>query len=203
MSTIAIDNERAILELLNTAWNQQVRPLVMAEACVLSARMTSKVLDYFDIRHEVKPLRLMVANDIMLDHLFEGDGPEQWKPEAWSVGVGFTNMVATNSDRRSSDGFEGHVVVTTDNFHVDLTAYQFDRPEHGIVSGGSIVVNNEDLVFTSALESGNPWTYLRLQQGHMMFQGNGNWRFIQSRDWCVNYKRQIDSVIRAIEENLI
>ena len=199
-----IETERKILDSLVELWNSEVRPHVVTNACVLSARLASEVLDYFGIKHRVLPMSVMAMNDEMLKHQQEDVHYTAWSPTAWSVGVGFGQMVATNKDSRDGTGFDGHVVVVTDNHYIDLTAYQFNRVEHRINTGGSVVIPMTDITypFTLSSEMPNEWIYIALQQGHLLMAPNGNDEFKDSPDWRTHYKRQAGDIIRQIRTRI-
>ena len=199
-----IETERRVIDALVELWDSEVRPHVVTNACVLSARIASEVLSHFGIQHEVFPMAAMAMNDEMLKHQQEGVHYSAWSPTAWSVGVGFGQMVATNKDSRDGTGFDGHVVVVTENHYIDLTAYQFDRLEHHINTGGSIVVPMGELKypFTLSTEMPNEWIYLSLFEGHLLLTPNGNSSFMDSPDWCLHYKRQSGDIIRKIQAKI-
>lgn len=128
-----------------------------------------------------------------------------WDADAWSVGVGFGQaMVATNKDSRQSNGFDGHLIVTTDNFYVDLTAYQFDRLEHGINTQGPLVVPISDVVypFTFSSDALTYWLYISLEEGHLVMTSNKNYTYENSPDWRIHYQRQVGDIIREIHNRI-
>ena len=196
--------ERLVIDPLVELWNSEVRPNVVPNACVLSARIASEVLAYFGIEHVTLSMAAMAMNDVMLEHQQEGRVFTEWTPEAWSVGVGFSGMVATNKDYRDPSGFCGHVVAITNHHYIDLTAYQFDRIPQGIETGGSLVLPLGAIVhpFTLNPESPNSWFYTKLKQGHMVMLNNNNNDYKHSPDWRVHYKRQTGDIIRNIKETI-
>lgn len=199
-----VEAERLILDPLVELWNTEVRPHVVPNACVLSARIANEVLTYFGIKHTTLSMAVMAMNDLMLEHEQEGRPYDTWDPTAWSVGVGFTQMVATKNDYRDATGFCGHVVAITEHHYVDLTAYQFDRIKNGIETGGSLVIPFSEIThpFTLNPESPNTWFHAKLKQGHMVMLNNQNNDYKHSPDWRVHYKRQTGSIIRAIKEKI-
>jgi hypothetical protein len=205
VSALAIDTERKVIDELVALWNSEVRPHVVPNACVLAARITSEVLGYFDIKHDVISMAAMAMNDKMLAHENEGRSHLNWDEDAYSVGVGFgESAVWTRNDSRDGRGFDGHVVVVTKNFYIDLTAYQFDRPQFGIETSGSLVAPLSDFVFPYTLSpnSINSWYYLALTKGHMVVLNNQNNQYKNSPDWKIHYKRQTGDIIRTIRQNI-
>lgn len=199
-----IEAERLVIDPLVELWNSEVRPHVVPNACVLSARIASEVLTYFGIKHVTLSMAVMAMNDLMLEHEQSARPYNTWDPEAWSVGVGFSQMVATKTDYRDPSGFCGHVVVITEHHYLDLTAYQFDRLEHGIETGGSRVIPLSEIIhpFTLNPESVNTWFYTKLKQGHMVMLNNNNNDYKNSPDWRTHYKRQTGDIIREIQTRI-
>lgn len=200
-----IETERKVIDHLVDLWNSEVRPNVMTNACVLSARIASEVFTHFNIEHTVRPMAVMAMNDKMLAHQQNGDTYTAWDADAWSVGVGFgQSMVATNKDSRQSNGFDGHLIVTTDNFYVDLTAYQFDRLEHGINTQGPLVVPISDVVypFTFSSDALTYWLYISLEEGHLVMTSNKNYTYENSPDWRIHYQRQVGDIIKEIHNRI-
>lgn len=199
-----VQTERLVIDNLVDLWNSEVRPHVIPNACVLSARIASEVLAYFNIHHTTLSMAVMAMNDRMLEHEQAGVSYTNWDPDAWSVGVGFNQMVATKNDYRDSNGFCGHVIAITNHHYVDLTAYQFDRIPYGIETGGSMVIPFSDIIhpFTLNPESPNSWFYAKLKQGHMVMLNNQNNDYKHSPDWRVNYKRQTGDIIRTIKKRI-
>jgi hypothetical protein len=113
-------------------------------------------------------------------------------------------MVATNKDSRDANGFDGHLVVVTESFYVDLTAYQFDRIAQGIETGGSLVAPRENITYPFVLteRSENSWFHIALKQGHMLFLNNNNQAYKNSPDWRYHYKRQAGDIIRLIRDEI-
>lgn len=200
-----VETERKVIDHLAQLWNSEVRPHVMTNSCVLSARIASEVFTHFGIEHQVRSMAVMAMNDKMLAHQKNGDTYTAWDPDAWSVGVGFgESMVATNKDFRSRNGFDGHLIVTTDTFYVDLTAYQFDRLEHDIETGGSLVVPVDHFVYPFTLGQGvlNQWLYIGLKRGHLLMTHNKNYDYENSPDWRIHYQRQVGDIIREIHNRI-
>lgn len=195
--------ETNILAALETEWRKQVQPNVRVNSCILASRLTSEVLSYFGIYHEVFSTYAMAVNDLMYRHMEENLKPFQWHPEAWSVGVGFENAVATQVDRRTEPGYEGHVCVATADHFIDLSALQFDRPKHGIESGGTLVVPNNTIeVQAVGSESGGKWAHVDLVKGRLLFRVKNDTSFKNSVDWRTNYREAAGPVIRAIKKTL-
>jgi hypothetical protein len=198
-------SERLVIDPLVRLWNTEVRPQVTPNACVLSARIASEVFTYFGIKHEVISMAAMAVNDKMLAHQRAGLHFKEWDADAWSVGVGFgDNMIATGKDSRDGNGFDGHLVVVTESFYVDLTAYQFDRIGQGIDTGGSLVVPREEVTFPFVLNEGSPnsWFHISLKEGHLLVLNNGNNAYKNSPDWRNHYKRQTGDIIRSIRDEI-
>lgn len=200
----SIEAEREVINALVDLWNSEVRPHVTTNACILSARITSEVLKSFNIEHAVFSMAVMAMNDEMLHNQQNEVLHTAWSPTAWSVGVGFGQMIATNKDSRDGTGFDGHVIVVTDNHYIDLTAYQFDRLEHHIDTNGPLIVPMADVIhpYTLTPNSPNQWIYVPIQEGHLVMAPNKNEDFYNSPDWQIHYQRQTDDIIRQIRARI-
>lgn len=135
--------EEDVLNALIDAWQQEVAPIVRKDCCILAARCTSAVLDYFGIGNKVLACEAFVFNTLALDELERGnDDPKQWPEGAWSIGVG----------RHSpGKGYAGHVIVRTESGAlVDLSAGQFYRRGRIDIDGPRVWVNTvqrDDITF--------------------------------------------------------
>ena len=195
--------ESQIIAALVREWRTEIQPNVKVNACILASRLTSEVLSYFGIYHEVFSTYSMAVNNLMYQHYTEGLKPFQWHPEAWSVGVGFENAVVTRIDRRTEPGYEGHVCVATETTFIDLSALQFDRPKHGIMTGGVLVVPNTDIEARTVWPTSDErWNHIKLDQGTLLFRLKADNSFKESIDWRRNYRDIAGPVIRAIKKTL-
>lgn len=152
-------NEPEVLDALVAWWVADVQPTLRANACILAARTTSLVLDYYDITNKVLACEAFVFNDAALAELERGNNdPKDWPEGAWSIGVG----------RHSpGGGYAGHVVVLTESHAlVDLTAGQFHRKGRIAIDGprvwrdwwahGDVMFMREGNVLLSMRASGSP-----------------------------------------------
>jgi hypothetical protein len=114
-------NESEVLDALIATWQRDVAPYVRPDCCILAARVTSAVLDYYGIGNKVLPCEAIVYNDAAIAELEKGNSDfKQWPAGAWSIGAGRYSK---------GKGYAGHVIVHTDGGNlVDLSAAQFHRP---------------------------------------------------------------------------
>jgi hypothetical protein len=135
-------SEAEVLDALIAEWQHSVAPYVRRDCCILAARVTSLVLDYYGIGNKVLACEAFVFNEAALDEMSKGnDDPKQWPPHAWSIGVG----------RHSpGGGYRGHLIVRTDtDALVDLSAAQFHRAGRIEVDGPRVwreVVHRNDVL---------------------------------------------------------
>lgn len=171
--------------------------------CILAGRVTNEVLTYFGIPHVVSAVQAMAMNDLMVSHMNEERKPDDWDPKAWSVGVGFPNMVAVNKDSREASGFDGHLVVFTRTHLLDLSAGQFDRPNHNIVTGGSILRPLTELSSRTFSGMGDSrFVHVNLNEGHLFFRNIETTSYKMSKDWRINYTRFSGPLIRTIKNEI-
>lgn len=134
-------NEPTKIDLNKIAeyWQSEVAPQVLPNSCVLAVRLVSKALNTLDVPHQITACDALAMNDEAWLLQRQGISVTDWSPTAWSVGaVSNPNAVGTNLTMRG--GYAGHLIVTAQQHLIDLTAGQFDRPSHGIVTGGSLII---------------------------------------------------------------
>jgi len=198
MKTSQIDNGFIIKRLLEH-WDFDPN----ANACILASRVTHEVLSYFGVPHAVMPTQAIAMNEMMLSHVMAGTPHSEWHAEAWSVGVGFPNMVATNRDNRDPVGFDGHLIVTTRVTLIDLSAGQFDRPAYGIVTGGPMTYPLSQISNESVPGFGDKkFLHINLKEGHLFLRPFENDAYKMSKDYRVNYTRLASPIIRAIKQDI-
>lgn len=158
-----------IIEALVHEWVQSVAPTVRVDCCILAARTTSLVLDYYGITNKVLACEVVVFNEAALEQMQAGnDNPEAWPLDAWSIGVG-----------RHSPGnaYAGHLVVRVGDVLVDLSAAQFHRPGRIDIDGPRvwpIDTINEAGVYV--VNDGTAWLGIK-PGGVPPFRGTKDWRY--------------------------
>ena len=142
-------NEGEVLAALVDVWVSHVAPHVRADCCILAARVTSGVLDYYGIGNHVLACELLVYNDAALDEISKGTPVAEWPANAWSLGAG---------KQMPGDGYAGHVIVRTDSGAlVDLSAGQFHRAGRINVDGPRVWRDVEERSGTLVVHDGNTW----------------------------------------------
>lgn len=190
-----------ILSGIRRGWDTHVRPYVKSNSCVLASRVAHEVLTYFGVAHEVLPTMAIAMNSLMKQHYMDSLHHSLWSPEAWSVAVGFPNAVALRQDSREPQGFDGHLVVATSQFYLDLSASQFDRPERSIKTGGSLLFNHDTITRFQFPKEDFYWNYFPIDEGSFFFRLlSGNDSYKNSPDWRTNYKSFAGDIIRSIRD---
>jgi hypothetical protein len=185
-------DETELLHKLAHEWQEQVRPHVRVNACILAARLTHEVLDYFNIPHDLQPVRCTITNDIMWDCMVNAESPRfDFPPEAWSLGVG--------KGLGDGDGWSGHIVVITNNNYIDLSAEQFDRPRRDILSGGPLILPQQGFSYVDK-PAVKMWHH-PLPKGHLIWAPEHNPSYKQAIDWRSNYKLVAGPIIRSIKQS--
>lgn len=143
-----MDKEQDIIDALVDGWITAVEPHTRVNACILAARVTSLVLDYYNITNRVIACETFVFNQAAIKQLELNTPTGEWPPEAWSIGV--------TSDSPGGE-YGGHLIVKTDELLIDLSARQFHRPGRISINGprvwdevfvtddGRYMVNEDDV----------------------------------------------------------
>ena len=193
--TTTIDREKIVLSELASFYATRIVPtLATLRACVFASRLTSAILTRFEIPHKVTHVDVLVVNDEWWDFYIEKRITEITElPEtAWSVGC--------NSDEKpQANGFPGHLVVETEDFFVDLSSGQFDRPQHKILTNSPLVAPLGDL-----LELHDDWWSIPILEGRYVFRDAAVPRMPSqsSPDWSRNCWASISECEKAIRHVL-
>lgn len=159
--------------MLAQTWRRTMAPQLTPSCCILAARMATNALTALGVRSIEIPVAVAAYNQRGWE---ERNLPiKDWSPDAWSVGAS-SRQVAYQF--RQDGGFDGHVVVGTENFVIDLSAPQFDRPMRSIVTGGPLVARWEafEVVSRSSRKIG-------LLEGVYL---------IEAEPWNTGYKESLD-----------
>lgn len=99
--------------------------------CILHTKVALLRARQDGLRAEALACKVQIANRAMLkvhERLGRAPEPDEWGPDAWSLGIGFGQP-----DPEERPGYDGHVVViVAGRFLMDLTLDQASRPERGI-----------------------------------------------------------------------
>ena len=111
-------------------------------SCLLSTKLLCAVLSAFEVSARPQAVWVTARNAAAMEAMLAGRD-ERTAPGAWSVGVRPGAVV-------NAGAWPGHLVTVVRapnvmrqggpaRLLVDLSADQFDRPEHGIVFGGPVI----------------------------------------------------------------
>ena len=108
-------------------------------------------------------------------------------------------MVFRSSGSYDPNGFSGHLIVETENFMIDLSAQQFDRPQHEIVTGGPLVVPLSDLTeVRQGFVLNETWS-VPIELGHYWFNDAVlPTRPSNSNDWRYGYRDFLPDCVKAM-----
>jgi len=179
-------SEEQIVRALARAWDEEIAPNVHPACCILASRCARETLLYFNLSNQVLPLKVYCYNESGFDNRFTP--LENWHDEAWGVGTG---------ELAGKNEYAGHIVVLSQNWFIDLSAKQYDRPQKGILTGGSIVKSRDEIVFLRT-EAQFP-----LKQGIYTMRLNAqNQSFKKSPDWLKGYRDYSGILIRTVKDLL-
>jgi hypothetical protein len=191
------DREKTVLRELASFYSARVVPtLATLRACVFAARLTSEILTEFEIPHEIAHVDVLVVNDEWWEYCVEkGISDVAHVPDTvWSVSC-------YSNEKPEKNGFPGHLVVETDDFLVDLSSGQFDRPQHKILTNSPLVAP-----MGSLLELHDDWWSVPILEGRYLFRNAAVPRMPSrgSPDWsrtCWSSITECEKVIRrALDE---
>ena len=180
MSTLT--KEEQALGIIGHYWETTVAPQVDKRACILAGRLLSVSLSRVGI-----PVTLYHTDAVAMNELWyelfvkQGVKQEDLPAEAWCVGAVTGDIKGTH--RTMVGGFSGHIVATTANYFIDLTAGQFDRPTKGIVTGSPLFAQRDAVMDT---EYGKQ---IPIQQGiYIVKPAQKPASYKWTPDWSFSYK---------------
>lgn len=149
--------EDLMVKTLTQTWLKGVAPrLSTVSACVAGARFGSEYLKRFGIKSWAAQVDAIGLDEQSYQEMLNGEGPTGWSIGAISV----TDV---------PNKWNGHVVVETNEWFIDLTAGQFDRPDKGILFGNGLCVPVGELVHHVGIWQGD-WFEVPVAQGHYLFR---------------------------------
>lgn len=198
--SLAIDHEEEVLKGLVSAWIH-LRPQLtgVPTACVLASNFARHILPRFYISTWVRPIGVSVFNSRGWEQLTYG---HPLTGKGWSVGC------SSRFSDEQPNSYNGHLVIQTSNWHLDLTVEAFDRPQHAIVSGGPLLVRLTDLHQIRAPHpihelTRTARTYITsLRSGmYTMFDEPNNLAYRNAPDWKVGWHDLMGDQAMTIIEN--
>ena len=182
--------------------NYKTKNNIDDNSCILAVNFAHKILSALDVPHVIVPIGTTVFNKDGYDHF--GKPASELPDSAWSVHC---------STRSTGSGFSGHLVIETENYLLDLTALQFERKNHNIVIGESLIVPHGDMeVF---VRDSNPCSINKLFGAHVVYkfslsegiytyyEEEWNKVYTKSADWKATYRELgIAKVVESIKQDL-
>jgi hypothetical protein len=189
------DTETAVLEVAKDFWLREVVPVTVPNACILASRILTVALNKYGVAANATQLDAVCWNDEGY-RLRNDVVASRESKTAWSVGVmskpsdqWITNEIASGRNPFERDFF-GHLVVETEHHFIDFTAGQFDRPQHGIVTGSPLIVPNSHLV-----ETKDGWKVPIIKGVYTIRDAKYPASPRNAPDWHTNYKRDAKRLI--------
>lgn len=172
-------------------------PQLVPSCCILAARIATNALTALGVKNAAIPVGAACYNRVGWQERLLPMG--EWSPEAWSVGASSRQIAFT---LKQGGGFDGHVVVTTPNFFIDLSVPQFDRPMRNIITGGPLVAkwSSFEAVSKSARK-------IDLLEGVYLVEAEPhNTGFKESPDWVRGWRRFggefMDNLTESLHEQI-
>ena len=195
---LSLNKETAVLEVAKDFWLREVAPVTVPNACILASRIITVALAKYNVQCWATQVDAVCWN--AEGYRLRNDlNAFRSSPTAWSVGV-----MSEPSDRWLRDEvlagnnpferkFFGHLIVETQNHFVDFTAGQFDRPQHGIVTGTPLAVP-----YSRLTETKDGWV-VPIQEGVYVFRDAQYPASPQGTpDWDTNYKADAKRLIEEL-----
>jgi len=193
---ITLEDEQRAVNALADFYSSRVQPcLPSTSSCILAARLATKALRRIGIPSEHKHVDATCFNDVYLRHLEAGTSEEDF-PASACCGAAWSDLDGTPKSASPWDleSFNGHLIVETEHYIVDLSAPQFDVYEHHIVTGGPLVVPRVDLVDVG----GGTWS-MPIKLGHYWFSEARLPKYpADCGDWQVGYKPYLADCVKAM-----
>ena len=145
-----------LVESLAQVWMLGAAPKVVQNACVAGARFAVEYLR----RVGVEAWATQV-DALALDEQSYQDVLAKRNPTGWSVGALSLTTVPNT--------WNGHVVVETQDWFIDLTAGQMSRPHKEITILNGLCVPTEKLLYHENVWQGE-WYEVPVSQGHYLFR---------------------------------
>jgi hypothetical protein len=133
-------DERAVVEAMARAWREWQREPEFPfkhNHCINGARIVIEALRQFDIAAWPVSVQFILFNRPAWDLWAEGIPFPAWPEHAWSLGVG-------PGGKKEGGDWDGHLVVCTEGFTIDISAAQFNRPGRITVDGPKLLPPLED-----------------------------------------------------------
>jgi hypothetical protein len=175
---------------------------IVDNSCILAANFAHKTLSSLDVPHAIVPIGVTVFNTDGYEYF--GNSASELPDSAWSVHC---------STRSTGSGFSGHLVIETENYLLDLTAVAFERKQHNIVVGESLIVPHEKMEVY--VRDSNPsiinnmfGAYVayefKLAKGiYTYYEEEWNKVYTKSADWKATYRELgIAKVVESIKRDL-
>jgi len=189
------ETEIEVIRALAGAWRRKVAPHVKDNSCILAARLGVQALQSWGIKCREVPIELNVSNQ---QGWKDRHKPlEQWHPDSWAVGAGRRPKQVWITPDPFQKGYDGHLVILTDEHLIDLTVTQCNRPSKNIVAAGPLIVK------LSAMEIIDGYFTTQLLEGvYSCVPDDGNTAYKTSHDWIEAWRRFSRVVYQDMTESL-
>lgn len=163
------------------------------DLCILATRVAIDVAEYFGIKAEPMPVKVMVYNAAFAKHVAakftdvaDPHKPSTWGDGSWSVGIGYGKR---NEEKR----WDGHLIAVADGCYGDFNIQQAERLHYNIVTGTAIVGPYAgEQMWMAENDTGTVVEYVRTQADF--------WR--TAPDWKDPKRRRpiVGALIRAVRQ---
>jgi hypothetical protein len=110
------------------------------DLCILSTRIAIDIADYFGIKAQPVPVRVVIYNKQFAAHVLRGElnVADFTSDGSWSVGVGFGHPAGGKGGVRGNK-WDGHLITVADGAFGDFSIQNAERPEKNIITGPACV----------------------------------------------------------------
>ena len=119
-------------------WQREPRFPFRKDHCVNGTRVAIEVLHRFGVEARPLSVAFILFNRFAWELYNEGVPADEWPEHAWSLGVGPEGMTVSIDDQ-GEDRWNGHLVAEGDNWTLDISAGQFDRPGRIVCRGPRVM----------------------------------------------------------------
>ena len=171
-------------------WQQQDSFPFRPDHCINGTRVAVRTLERFGVRAHPVSVQFLLFNRFAWELYNAGVPVDDWPEHAWSLGVG------PREEIRDEDHFDGHLVCEGEDWTLDISAGQFDRPGRIVVPGPK--------VFHQRLPFGEQFVTFGDSHGQLLaiarWPENNSWRL--AGGWKRLHEAEVAELERRINERL-
>lgn len=184
-------NESTLIYAMASGW-PEIAAGLKPNHCIIAARVAVEVGRYFGVPITPRAVDAIAFNGKGYELFQRGVPATEWPSEAWSVAA--VRDDRDGYERSPHSGYDGHVIVESPRYIVDLSAEQFHRPGRTLDVGSPIVIEKP--------ETYDPTTVIaRHGETTVIYIAEDGQRFATAPDWRnrLNYGVEAAAMIKFLQ----